>query len=127
MYVKQNDVGLNKRPMEKVHRVLYHNSAKNMEFGFRSAGKREPGIVKSIKAVMEECDICKRNRRSRLRPTVVIPRASDFNSVATLDRKEIGNVYVLWMLCAFTRMMKGVVLEDKRAETVIKSWHSRWL
>ena len=46
MYVKENDVVLNKRSMEKVHRVLNHKSAKNMEFAFRSAGKLEPGMIK---------------------------------------------------------------------------------
>ena len=61
---------------------------------------------------MEECDECKRNTRSRSRPTVAMPGASNFNSIVTLDLKEIGNKYVLWMVCEFTRMMKGVVLKD---------------
>ena len=74
--MQQNDVGLNKRVMEKVHRVLNYKSAGNMEFAFRSVGKLEPGMVKLIKTVVEECDICKRNSRSRSKPTVAIPRAS---------------------------------------------------
>ena len=61
MYVKENDVVLNKRSMEKVHRVLNHKSAKNMEFVFRSTGKLEPGMVKLIKEVVEECEVCKIN------------------------------------------------------------------
>ena len=65
IYVKQKDVGLNKRWIEKVPRVLNHKSAKNMEFSFRSAGNLEPGMAKLIKTVVEECDICKKNSRSR--------------------------------------------------------------
>ena len=45
MYVKFNDGGVNKRAMEKVHRVLNHKSVRNMEFVFRSTGKLKPGDV----------------------------------------------------------------------------------
>ena len=66
------------------------------------------------------------NFEIKIKTAVAIPRASDFNSVITLDLKEIGNVNVLWMVCAFTRIMKGVVLKEKRAETVIRSLLGRW-
>ena len=53
-----------------------------------------------------------------------MPRASDFNSVVTLDLKDIRKLYMFWMVCVFTRMMKGVVLKDKKVEIVIESLHS---
>ena len=39
IYIKLNDVGCNKRAMEKVYRVFDYKGVKNMEFAFRSAGK----------------------------------------------------------------------------------------
>ena len=55
---------------------------------------------------------------------VAIPRASDFNTVVTFDLKEFGKLYVLWMVCVFTKMIKGMVMKDKKAETLIESFQS---
>ena len=51
-----------------------------------------------IKDIVEDCSICKRNARSRLKPALTLIRASDFNSVVTLDLKDIRKVYVLHAL-----------------------------
>ena len=81
-----------------------------------------PGAAKIIREVVEECRVCRQNGRLRLRLVVAIPRASDFNTVVTFDLKEFGKVYVLWMVCVFTKMIKGMVLKDKKAETLIESF-----
>ena len=69
---------------------------------------------------MENCDVCKKNGRSKSRPLVAIPRATDFYSIAKMDLKEFENVNVLWVVCAFARMIKGIVLKDKSADSVKK-------
>ena len=61
------------------------------------------------------------NRRSKSRHFVAIPRLTDFNSSVTMDLKEFGNRNVLWIVSAFIRMIKRVVLKDKRAEQYIVS------
>lgn len=40
--------------------------------------------------------------------------------------KEFGKTYVLWIVCAFTRMIKGIVLNDKNAISVNKGLHEGW-
>ena len=75
---------------------------------------------------MEGCEICEKSGRSKSKPSVAIPRATDFNSVVTLDLKEFGNTNVLWMICGFTKMLKGAVLKDKTADSVIKGLHGGW-
>ena len=57
---------------------------------------------------------------------MAIPRATDFNSIVTLDLKEMDKKYILWIVCAFTRMMIGVVLKDKKAETILKRLELEW-
>ena len=44
----------------------------------------------------------------------------------TLDLKDIDKKYILWIVCAFTRMMIGVVLKDKKAETILKRLELEW-
>ena len=65
--------------------------------------------------------IVERTERLRtFKSILAIPRASDFNAVVTFDLKESGKVYVLWMVCVFTKMIKGMVMRDKKAETLIE-------
>ena len=51
-------------------------------------------MMKLIKAVMEECDVCKKNSRSKLRPTVALPGASNQYSFITLDLKDTSTAGV---------------------------------
>ena len=100
----------NKSSIEKMHRVLNHKRVKKLEYAFRSAGKMSPGTAKMIKDLVEECDV----------------RMSDFNAVVTMDFKEIGKVYILWMVCAFMKMIKGMSMKDKKAESIIENLSNRW-
>ena len=125
-YIEKNGVGANKKEIEKLHRVFNHKGVKNMEFAFRNAGRLDSQISKLIKEVVEGCSVCQKNTRSRSKPSVVIPRATDFNSIVTLDLKEIGKKYILWMVDAFSRMIAGVVLKDKKAETILEKLEMEW-
>ena len=57
---------------------------------------------------------------------MAIPRATDFNSIVTLDLKEMGKKYISWMVDAFLRMLVGVVLKDKKAETILEKLEMEW-
>ena len=85
MYIEKKDVGSNKREIEKLHRVLNHKRIKNFEFAFRNVGRLNPQVSKLIKEAVEECNVCQKNSRSRSKPSVAIPRVTDFNSIVTLD------------------------------------------
>ena len=51
---------------------------------------------------------------------------TDFNTVVALDLKTVGDKYILWMICTFTKFVKGVVINDKKAETVMNAVHLEW-
>ena len=38
----------------------------------------------------------------------------------------MGKRYILWMICSFTRFIKGVVVKDKEAETIINAIQNGW-
>ena len=80
-YIEKNGVGANKKEIEKLHRVLNHKGVRNMEFAFRNAGRLDSQISKLIKEVVEGCNICQKNARSISKPSVAIPRVTDFNSM----------------------------------------------
>merc|ERR1712055_702511 len=51
---------------------------------------------------------------------------TDFNSIVSFDLKSIGNKYILWMICTFTKFMKGIVVNNKNPDTIIKALHGAW-
>ena len=81
---------------------------------------------KMINKVIDSCEICKRNSRSKSKPTVAIPRATDFNSVVSFDLKCIKDKFILWMICSLTKFVKGLVVKNKKAETIVKALHGTW-
>ena len=66
-----------------------------MEFAFRNAGRMDTQVSKMIKEAVENCSICQNNGRSRSKLSVAIQRATDFNSIVTLDLKEMEKSYIL--------------------------------
>ena len=68
-----------------LHRILNHKKVEQMEYAYRNAGKLNSETRKLINEVVENCDICKKNGRSKPRPSVAIPRATDFNSVVAIN------------------------------------------
>ena len=106
-YIEKKWIGDNKKDIERLHRVLNHKGVRNIEFAFRNAGRLDAQVSKMIKEAVENCNICQKNGRSRSKPLVTIPRATDFNSIVTLDLKEMGKSYILWMVDAFSRILFG--------------------
>ena len=79
-----------------------------------------------IKEVVEGCNICQKNTRSRSKPPVAIPRATDFDSKVNLDLKEMGKKYISWIVDAFSRMFAGAVIKHKKAETILETLEMEW-
>ena len=70
--------------------------------------------------------VCRKNARSKSKPPVAILRAKNFNSVIAIDLKVIGDENILWMVCAFTKFIKGIVIKDNNPETIINGLHEAW-
>merc|ERR1712030_13939 len=112
--------------VREIHRKLNHKSKDQMLYAFRNANKLDTDTRKNIEKVLEECKICRKNKRSASKPAVAIPRATDFNSVVSLDLKSMAGKHILWMVCTFTKFIKGAVLKDKTPESVINALHQGW-
>ena len=126
-YMEKKGIGANKKDIEKLHRVLNHKGVRNMEFAFRNVGRLDAEVIKVIREAVENCNICQKNGRSRSKPSIAIPRATDLNFIVTLDLKEIGKSYILWMVDAFSRTLFGAVMKDKKEETILKKLELVWI
>ena len=125
-FVKKENYVNTRRAVSKMHRILNHKKVEQMEYAYRNAGKLDSETRKLIKEVVDNCDICKKNGRSKPGLSVAIPRATDFNSVVAIDLKEFGKEIILWMVCRFTRFIEGIVLKNKSSDSVLKGLHGGW-
>ena len=60
------------------------------------------------------------------RPRVILPTSRAFNEVVTLDLKDFGSKYVLWMIDSFTRFIQGKVITNKKVDTIIIALTDSW-
>ena len=122
-FVKKEDDVTTRKAVSKIHRILNHKRIEQMEYAYRNAGKLDTETRKMIREVVESCEICKKNTRSKSKPSVAISRATDFNSIIAIDLKEVGKESILWMICGFTHFIKGIVLKNKSPDSVLKGLH----
>ena len=126
MYVKKEEDATRYTAVRKIHKILNHKKEDQMLFAYRNAGKLNPEVSKNIKAVIKHSEICSKNESSKSKPAVAISKATDFNSIVALDQKEMESMHILWMICGFTRFIKGVIVKDKKAESIIQGLHNEW-
>ncbi len=76
--------------IKRIHKNLNHKSKEQMIYAYRNAGKLDEGIRKKIIEIVDKCEICKKNSKSKPKPAVAIPKATEFNSIVAMDLKVMG-------------------------------------
>ena len=84
-----------------------------MYYAYRNAGKLTEETKNMIDAVVDKCEIYKKNVRSKPLPSVAMSRGTDFNSVVAVDFKVVGDKYIFWMICTFTKFIRGKSFEGQ--------------
>ena len=92
-----------------IHKNLNQKSKEQIIYAYRNAGKLDEGIRKRIIEIVNKCEICKKNSKSKPKPAVAIPKATEFNSIVAMDLKVMGEKYILWMICVCARFIQGKV------------------
>ena len=76
--------------------------------------------------MIEQCSTCLPKRVRSAKPHGTLPKAMDFNDIISVDLKELqpeyrkeGFKYILYMVDEFSKLMKGVLIKDKEADTVV--------
>ena len=86
-----------------------------------------PTVTENIKKVVQNCKICQKFAKLMNRPKVTLPKSSMFNEVVTLDLKMFGSKYVPWLVDSFSRFVQGKVIQNKRAEKIVKAIMDKWI
>ena len=85
-----------------------------------------PELANLVSRVVNDCKICHKFQKSVARPRVTLPKSTSFNEVVTLDLKEFGSKQVLRMIDSFSRFMVGLLLNNKKADTIIQEIMDNW-
>ena len=78
--------------------------------------------------INKKCATCWNFQDSFGIPKATLPKATAPNQIVTWVLKELGNGkgYILWMVCSFSRSIKGTEIKDKTADSVIKAMYYNW-
>merc|ERR1711994_154525 len=75
--------------VEKIHRATGHKSDISMKRLFKEAGKSDTKTNKVISEVVNNCKTCRVFKKTNPRPKVSLRKSNDFNSVVSLDLKQL--------------------------------------
>ena len=85
-----------------------------------------PELCDTIVRVIKDCKIGQKFSKLVTRPKITLPKSRSFNEVVTLDLKEFGAKYILWMIDSFTRFIQGKLITNKRADKIIQALTDSW-
>ena len=108
------------KPVRQVHKVNRHKQKDQLLACYRNAGWLSPELRDTITRVIQDCKICQKFSKSVMRPKIALPKSSSFNEVVTLDLKEFGAKYILWMIDLFTRFIQQNLITNKKLTQLFK-------
>ena len=86
-----------------------------------------PEVSKEIQKMVNSCRVCQKFIMLVSRPKITLPKSSTLNEVVTLDLKNFGSKYVLWIIDSFCRFVQGKVIHNKRMDTIVSVITDTWI
>ena len=107
--IKECDPIEKKKKIIKIHKILAHPKAEILKLFFKNSSENDDKTLKIVEEVSDDCEVCRKFKKSPNRPKVGLPTSSDFNEVVALDLKERFNnkEYILYCICTFSRLTGG--------------------
>lgn len=114
--------------IEKLHKQFAHPSAKRLKTLLRDAGGYTKEHLDCVDKIVENCDVCKRYKKTPARPVVSLPLATEFNEVVAVDLKEWKpNLYFIHLIDVATRFSLAAVIKKKTPEVITEKIMTLWI
>ena len=124
LYVKDMS---NEKIAVKLHRQFAHPTAERLIRLVRSQGKECEELVKCIKDVTKNCQVCIQYKKPPPRPVVGFPLATRFGECVAMDLKQFGKVHLLHIIDSATRLSAVAIIKSKQAEVIIREIFRQWV
>ena len=89
--VEKKDDVQSEKGIKKINKTLNQKGKVQLIYAYKNAGKLDEGIRKKINEIVDKYIIYKKNSNSKPKPAVVIPKATEFNSIVAIDLKIMGD------------------------------------
>ena len=129
--IQKNDLIVPFKIALKLHRQFCHCSAEKLTKLIKASNlwkeDETSDIVKEVKNVTENCDICKKYKRSPPTPIVSCSLSSHFNETVAMDLIEIKGKYVLHLIDMFSRYSAACSRNTKGQEAITDGILKIWI
>lgn len=115
----------------ELHKQFGHASAERLLRLIQSSGNTDEQCAVILQEIVRDCDICQRYCKTKPRPAVGLPLASEYNETVAMDLHEMDpNVWYLHIIDHFTRFSVRSIVKTKKAAEIVNSFihldkHSR--
>ena len=112
-----------------MHEGLGHPSHHKFEEMLKNTGNYNENVKFLLNKLYEQCLTCIKFRKNIPRPNVSSPIGTDFNHTLVVDLKiwPKKNKIILYMIDAYSRFTKAVVVPNKEADSVIQPIMDEWI
>ena len=121
--------GEKKKKALKLHKQFSHATKERLLQLVKASGCSDAEFKKCVEEICDECDICQKYKKPRLRPVVSLPLANRFNQCVSMDLKEFqhNKVWILHLIDAATRYSGGCLICTKKKEEVVSRIFKIWI
>ena len=117
-----------KKKVLKLHKQFAHPHPDRLLNLLKEADIHNSSVFELVKEVSASCEVCKRYKKSPLRPVVGFPLARDLNECVAVDLKQIGdNFYILHIIDHLTRFSQACVIRSKKKGVIVKGLLENWV
>ena len=117
-----------KKIADKLHRQFCHCSAKKLKQLIQTSElwKDDKSLLDSVDEVSENCQICKRYKKSPQIPAVGLPLASNFMDCVAMDLFVVSGKFILHLIDLFTRYSDTPDSKNQHSivDAIMKAWIS---
>ena len=115
-----------RRILLKLHRQFGHKNAKVIEQLLKDSNGWKEEYKDILRKIGDGCKVCKQFQKTPSRPVVCLRPASYFREVLTVDLKQWGKRYIMYMIDAFTRFTQSCILDRKLPHLIVHNLLIHW-
>ena len=117
------------KQIKKIHDQLAHPNIKVFTKMIQTSGGYDMETKEIIGRLYEECSTCLKFGKGKIKPKICTPLSQEVNSTVALDLKlwPKFNTIILYITDLFSRYTQGVIIPDKKPESVIRAFMDNWI
>lgn len=112
----------------KLHKQFGHASADRLQRLIQSSGNNDKDCPVILQEIIRDCEICQRYSRTKPKPAVGLPLASEYNETVAMDLHELEpGLWYLHIIDHFTRFSAGNIVRTKKPSEIVNSFMHSWI